>query len=173
MLQENISLFYYTCIALSIALAIVLFIVGRIYLLKSRKFSSKKISSLLVNIVFLVVVIVIVVGVVYFFRVQMGYKGLHAIEMMRLTEMILVTWLSSIFLALSLTAYFALKKKYLQFSKICLKFGLIYGVILLVLQLIFIINSIDEISNIKDRIKEVERETLKAELDSDSLDRIL
>lgn len=54
----------------------------------------------------------------------------------RLTHVILGCWLSGIFLVLSVSAYYMLKKKYLDFSKTCMKLSLIAGAVVLVLQLI-------------------------------------
>lgn len=54
----------------------------------------------------------------------------------RLTHVILGCWLSGIFFILSVSAYYMLKKKYVEFSRICMKSGLIVGAIVLVLQLI-------------------------------------
>ncbi len=54
----------------------------------------------------------------------------------RLLHVILGCWLSGIFLVLSVSAYFMLKKKHIDFSKICMKLGLLCGGIVLILQLI-------------------------------------
>ncbi len=56
--------------------------------------------------------------------------------MTRLTHVILGCWLSGIFLVLSVSAYYMLKKKHKEFSRTCMKLGLISGSIVLVLQLI-------------------------------------
>ncbi len=54
----------------------------------------------------------------------------------RLTHVVLGCWLSGIFFILSVSAYYMLKKKHLEFSRVCMKLGLIAGSIVLVLQLI-------------------------------------
>ncbi|MES2198971.1 MAG: cytochrome ubiquinol oxidase subunit I [Chlamydiota bacterium] len=54
----------------------------------------------------------------------------------RLTHVILGCWLSGIFFILSVSAYYMLKKKHVEFSKACMKVGLIAGSVVLVLQLI-------------------------------------
>jgi cytochrome d ubiquinol oxidase subunit I len=54
----------------------------------------------------------------------------------RLTHVILGCWLSGIFLVLSVSAYYMLKKKHIDFAKTCMKLSLICGSIVLVLQLI-------------------------------------
>ncbi len=54
----------------------------------------------------------------------------------RLTHVILGCWLSGIFLVLSVSAYYMLKKKHKDFAKTCMKLSLICGSIVLVLQLI-------------------------------------
>ena len=54
----------------------------------------------------------------------------------RLTHVVLGCWLSGIFLVLSVSAYYMLKKKHPDFSKTCMKLSLICGSIVLVLQLI-------------------------------------
>jgi len=57
-------------------------------------------------------------------------------SMDRLTHVILGCWLSGIFLVLSVSAYYMLKKRHLAFSKACIKAGLIAASVVLVLQLI-------------------------------------
>lgn len=54
----------------------------------------------------------------------------------RLTHVVLGCWLTGVFLVLSVSAFYMLKKKHLEFSRICMKFGLIVGSVVLVLQLI-------------------------------------
>lgn len=54
----------------------------------------------------------------------------------RLVHVILGCWLSGIFLVLSVSAYFMLKKKHIDFSKSCMKIGLLCSGIVLLLQLI-------------------------------------
>ncbi len=54
----------------------------------------------------------------------------------RLTHVILGCWLSGVFFILSVSAYYMLKKKHVEFSRICMKLGLIAGAVVLVLQLI-------------------------------------
>ncbi len=54
----------------------------------------------------------------------------------RLTHVILGCWLSGIFLVVSVSAYYMLKKKHIAFSKTCLKVGLIAGSLVLCLQLL-------------------------------------
>ncbi len=54
----------------------------------------------------------------------------------RLTHVILGCWLSGIFLVLSVSAYYMLKKKHEAFNRVCMKAGLIAGAVVLVLQLI-------------------------------------
>lgn len=54
----------------------------------------------------------------------------------RLTHVILGCWLSGIFLVLSVSAYYMLKKKHMDFAKMCMKLSLICGSGVLVLQLI-------------------------------------
>ncbi|MBM3207122.1 MAG: cytochrome ubiquinol oxidase subunit I [Chlamydiae bacterium] len=54
----------------------------------------------------------------------------------RLVHVILGCWLCGIFLVLSVSAYYMLKKKYLAFARICMKIGLVSAAVVLVLQLI-------------------------------------
>lgn len=54
----------------------------------------------------------------------------------RLVHVILGCWLSGIFLVLSVSAYYMLKKRHLDFSRACLRLGLIAASIVLILQLI-------------------------------------
>ncbi|MBS0615406.1 MAG: cytochrome ubiquinol oxidase subunit I [Verrucomicrobia bacterium] len=54
----------------------------------------------------------------------------------RLTHVVLGCWLAGIFLVLSVSAYYLLKKKHLRFAKECMKLSLIVGMIALLLQLI-------------------------------------
>ena len=54
----------------------------------------------------------------------------------RLTHVILGCWLSGIFLVISISAYYFLKKKHLASAKASMKLGLILGLIVLILQLI-------------------------------------
>lgn len=54
----------------------------------------------------------------------------------RVVHVILGCWLSGIFLVLSVSAYYYLKKKHMAFSKTCMKIGLIAAAITLTLQLI-------------------------------------
>jgi cytochrome d ubiquinol oxidase subunit I len=54
----------------------------------------------------------------------------------RLVHVILGCWLSGIFLVLSVSAYYMIKKRHLEFSRVCMKAGLIAGALVLVLQLI-------------------------------------
>ncbi len=54
----------------------------------------------------------------------------------RLTHVILGCWLAGIFFILSVSAYYLLKKKHLEFSKATMKIGLWMAAIVLVLQLI-------------------------------------
>lgn len=53
----------------------------------------------------------------------------------RLTHVVLGCWLSGIFLVLSVSAFYYLKKKHQDFAKVCMKVGLIAGAIVLCLQL--------------------------------------
>ncbi|NNM42858.1 MAG: cytochrome ubiquinol oxidase subunit I [Chlamydiae bacterium] len=54
----------------------------------------------------------------------------------RIVHVLIGCWLSGIFLVLSVSAYYYLKKRHLAFSKACMKIGLIAASIALVLQLI-------------------------------------
>jgi len=54
----------------------------------------------------------------------------------RLVHVILGCWLSGIFLVLSVSAYYMIKKRHLDFSRACLRLGLIAAAVVLVLQLI-------------------------------------
>ena len=54
----------------------------------------------------------------------------------RLTHVVLGCWLSGIFLVISVSAYYMLKKKHEAFSKACMKIALIAASVVLVLQLI-------------------------------------
>ncbi len=54
----------------------------------------------------------------------------------RLVHVVLGCWLAGIFLVISVSAYYFLKKKHVRFAKECMKLGLIVGMITLVLQLI-------------------------------------
>lgn len=54
----------------------------------------------------------------------------------RLVHVILGCWLAGIFLVVSVSAYYYLKKKHLPFARACMKLGLVVGMITLVLQLI-------------------------------------
>jgi len=53
----------------------------------------------------------------------------------RITHVVLGCWLSGIFLVLSISAYYYLKKRHLAFSKSCMKIGLLSAAVVLVLQL--------------------------------------
>lgn len=53
----------------------------------------------------------------------------------RLIHVILGCWLAGIFFILSVSAYYLLKKKHLEFSKVTMKFGLWMAAIVLILQL--------------------------------------
>lgn len=53
----------------------------------------------------------------------------------RITHVVLGCWLSGIFLVLSISAYYYLKKRHLDFSKSCMKIGLFSAAVVLVLQL--------------------------------------
>lgn len=57
-------------------------------------------------------------------------------SMTRLTHVLLGCWLSGIFLVISVSAYYMLKKKHKEFSASCMKIGLLAGGIVLLLQLI-------------------------------------
>ncbi len=54
----------------------------------------------------------------------------------RLTHVLLGCWLSGIFLVISVSAYYMLKKKHAKFSKSCMKIGLVSGMAILLLQLV-------------------------------------
>lgn len=54
----------------------------------------------------------------------------------RLVHVILGCWLSGIFLVISVSAYYFMKKKHLDFARVCMKLGLILGMVVLILQLI-------------------------------------
>jgi cytochrome bd ubiquinol oxidase subunit I len=54
----------------------------------------------------------------------------------RLTHVILGCWLSGVFLVLSVSAYYMIKKKHNEFSRACMKLALVVGSVVLVLQLI-------------------------------------
>jgi cytochrome d ubiquinol oxidase subunit I len=54
----------------------------------------------------------------------------------RLVHVILGCWLCGVFLVLSVSAYYILKKKYLSFARICMKIGLVSAAIVLNLQLL-------------------------------------
>lgn len=54
----------------------------------------------------------------------------------RIVHVILGCWLAGIFLVISVSAYYMLKKKHLPFAEPCMKMGLVAGMITLVLQLI-------------------------------------
>jgi cytochrome bd ubiquinol oxidase subunit I len=54
----------------------------------------------------------------------------------RLIHVILGCWLSGIFLVVSISAYYYLKQIHLPFAKVCMRIGLVLGMIVLVLQLI-------------------------------------
>jgi cytochrome d ubiquinol oxidase subunit I len=57
-------------------------------------------------------------------------------SMSRLTHVILGCWLAGIFLVLSVSAYYMIKKKHKAFSEACMKMGLVAALVVLVLQLI-------------------------------------
>lgn len=54
----------------------------------------------------------------------------------RLTHVILGCWLTGIFLVISVSAYYYLKRKFLSYARSCMKVGLISAAVVLVLQLI-------------------------------------
>lgn len=54
----------------------------------------------------------------------------------RLTHVVLGCWLAGLFLVLSVSAYYLLRKRYLPFAKSCMKLSLISTAVVLVLQLI-------------------------------------
>lgn len=54
----------------------------------------------------------------------------------RLTHVLLGCWLTGIFLVLSVSAYYLLKRKFLPFAKTCMKVSLIAAAVVLILQLI-------------------------------------
>jgi cytochrome bd ubiquinol oxidase subunit I len=54
----------------------------------------------------------------------------------RLIHVILGCWLAGIFLVISISAYYFLKRKHLEFAKVCMKIGLILALVVLILQLI-------------------------------------
>ena len=54
----------------------------------------------------------------------------------RLVHVILGCWLSGIFLVISISAYYFLRQIHLAYAKVCMKLGLILGMIVLILQLI-------------------------------------
>ncbi len=54
----------------------------------------------------------------------------------RLTHVVLGCWLTGIFLVISISAYYYLKKKHIEFARICMKMSLIMAGIVLCLQLL-------------------------------------
>lgn len=54
----------------------------------------------------------------------------------RITHVILGAWLTGVFVVMSVTAYYYLKKRHMDFSRVCMKVALIVGSVVLVLQLI-------------------------------------
>jgi cytochrome d ubiquinol oxidase subunit I len=53
----------------------------------------------------------------------------------RITHVIFGCWLSGIFLVLSICAYYYLKQKHVEFSKVCMKIALVVAAVVLLLQL--------------------------------------
>jgi cytochrome d ubiquinol oxidase subunit I len=57
-------------------------------------------------------------------------------SLVRITHVLIGCWLTGVFIVLSVSAYYILRKKHLEFSKNTMKIGLIVGAVMVILQLI-------------------------------------